>query len=256
MPAKRVIPCLDVKNGRVVKGVQFQNLRDLGAPAELARRYDAEGADEVVFLDISAGEEGRATQESWVRQVARELTIPFAVGGGVSKAEDFTRLLRNGADKVAVNTAAVRNPELVREAAARVGSQCVVAAVDVKRDAECGWRVFVKGGKEATELSAIPWLLRLQELGAGEILLTSMDRDGTLEGFDLELLRATASLSVPVIASGGAGTELHFLEALEAGADAVLAATLFHEATLPIPRLKRYLSDHGQLMRLEEPCSQ
>ncbi len=255
MPAKRVIPCLDVKDGRVVKGVQFKNLRDLGSPVDLARRYDAEGADEVVFLDISASEENRSTQETWVRQVARELTIPFAVGGGVSRPEDFTRLLRNGADKVAMNTAAVRNPELVRQAAALVGSQCVVAAVDVKRDPECGWRVFIKGGKEATELSALPWLLRLQELGAGEILLTSMDRDGTLEGFDLELLRQAAKLDIPVIASGGAGQESHFLEALEAGADAVLAATLFHEGTLPIPRLKRYLSERGQLMRLEEPCS-
>ena len=255
MPAKRVIPCLDVKNGRVVKGVRFKNLRDLGSPVELARRYDAEGADEVVFLDISASEEDRATQETWVRQVAREFTIPFAVGGGVSKAEDFTRLLRNGADKVAVNTAAVRNPELVRQAAALVGSQCVIAAVDVKRDPALGWRVFIKGGKEATDLAALPWLQRLQELGAGEILLTSMDRDGTLEGFDLELLREAAKLDIPLIASGGAGRESHFLEALEAGADAVLAATLFHEGTLPIPRLKRYLSERGQLMRLEEPCS-
>ncbi len=255
MPAKRVIPCLDVKDGRVVKGVRFLNLRDLGGPVELARRYDAEGADEVTFLDISASEEGRGTQEVWVRQVARELTIPFTVGGGVATPEDFTRLLRNGADKVAVNTAAVRNPSLVRQAADRVGSQCVVAAVDVKRDGNLGWRVFIKGGKEATELAALPWLQRLQELGAGELLLTSMDRDGTLEGFDLELLRAAARLEIPVIASGGAGTEAHFLEALEAGADAVLAATLFHEGTLPIPRLKRFLSARGQLMRLEEPCS-
>ncbi len=255
MPAKRVIPCLDVKNGRVVKGVQFKNLRDLGSPIELARRYDHEGADEVVFLDISASEEDRATQETWVRQVARELTIPFAVGGGVSKVEDFSRLLRNGADKVALNTAAVRNPGLVRQAAALVGSQCVVAAVDVKRDSECGWRVFIKGGKEATNLAALPWLQRLQELGAGEILLTSMDRDGTLEGFDLELLREATKLNIPLIASGGAGQESHFLDALEAGADAVLAATLFHEGTLPIPHLKRYLSERGQLMRLEESCS-
>ena len=254
MPAKRVIPCLDVKDGRVVKGIQFQNLRDLGSPVELARRYDSGGADEVVFLDISASEEGRSTQESWVRQVARELTIPFAVGGGVTKPEDFTRLLRNGADKVAVNTAAVQNPALVQAAAALVGSQCVVAAVDVKRDQEYGWRVFIKGGKEATNLAALPWLRRLQELGAGEILLTSMDRDGTLSGFDLELLREAAKLDIPVIASGGAGTEPHFLEALEAGADAVLAATLFHEGTLPIARLKQFLSERGQLMRLEEPC--
>ncbi len=254
MPAKRVVPCLDVKDGRVVKGIQFQNLRDLGSPAELARRYDSEGADEVIFLDISASEEGRSTQAAWVRQVARELTIPFTVGGGVTSPEDFKRLLRHGADKVAVNTAAVRNPGLVRLAAKLVGTQCVVAAVDVKRDAELGWRVFIKGGKEATNLSAVSWLHQLQELGAGEILLTSMDRDGTLAGFDLDLLREAARLEIPVIASGGAGTEAHFLEALEAGADAVLAATLFHEGTLPIERLKRYLNERGQLMRLEEPC--
>ncbi|HJW08581.1 MAG TPA: imidazole glycerol phosphate synthase cyclase subunit, partial [Holophagaceae bacterium] len=198
MPAKRVIPCLDVKDGRVVKGVQFKQLRDLGEPVELARRYDAEGADEVVFLDISATEEGRGTQDTWVREVARALTIPFTVGGGVSRPEDFTRLLRAGADKVAVNTAAVRSPELVSDAAALVGGQSVVAAVDVARDEELGWRVFVKGGKEATHLSALPWLRRLVELGAGEILLTSMDRDGTGEGFDLELLRAASFLPVPV----------------------------------------------------------
>ena len=248
--AKRIIPCLDVKDGRVVKGVQFKALRDLGHPVELARRYDAEGADELVFLDISASDEGRGTQEAWVREVARTLSIPFTVGGGVTQPEDFTRLLRAGADKVAVNTAAVRRPELVREAAALVGGQSVVAAVDVSRDPELGWRVFVNGGKEATELSALPWLRRLVELGAGEILLTSMDRDGTGDGFDLELLRAASFLPVPVIASGGAGAEAHFLAALESGAEAVLAATLFHEGILPIPTLKTFLAANGQLMRI------
>ncbi len=250
MPAKRVIPCLDVKEGRVVKGVQFKALRDLGHPVELARRYDAEGADELVFLDISASEEQRGTQEAWVREVARTLTIPFTVGGGVSRPEDFTRLLRAGADKVAVNTAAVRDPELVRQAAERVGGQSVVAAVDAERDPELGWRVFVKGGKEATDLAVLPWLRRLVELGAGEILLTSIDRDGTGEGFDLELLREASALPVPVIASGGAGRKEHFLAALEAGAEAVLAATLFHEGTLPIPELKTYLAAQGQLIRI------
>lgn len=250
MPAKRIIPCLDVKDARVVKGVQFKQLRDLGHPVELAERYDAEGADELVFLDISAGEEQRGTQATWVREVARRLSIPFTVGGGVTQAVDFTRLLRAGADKVAVNTAAARNPELIREAAALVGGQSVVAAVDVARDAELGWRVFIRGGREATDLSALPWLRRLVELGAGEILLTSMDRDGTGEGFDLELLREASALPVPVIASGGAGSKDHFLAALEAGAEAALAATLFHEGILPIPELKTYLAHQGQLMRI------
>ncbi|HJU84351.1 MAG TPA: imidazole glycerol phosphate synthase subunit HisF [Holophagaceae bacterium] len=250
MPAKRIIPCLDVKGARVVKGVQFRQLRDLGHPVELAARYDAEGADELVFLDISASEERRGTQETWVREAARTLSIPFTVGGGVAHAEDFTRLLRAGADKVAVNTAAVREPELVRRAAELVGGQSVVAAVDAARDPDLGWRVFVQGGKEATDLSVLPWLRRLVELGAGEILLTSIDRDGTGEGFDLELLREAAALPVPVIASGGAGRKEHFLAALEAGAEAVLAATLFHEGILPIPALKTYLAESGQLIRI------
>jgi cyclase len=186
-----------------------------------------------------------------VGAVARTLRIPFTVGGGVASADDFPRLLRLGADKVAVNTAAVRRPALVAEAAARVGSQSVVAAVDVKRDADLGWRVWIKGGQEPTDRGALAWLRELEALGAGEILLTSMDRDGTGDGFDLELLREAARLGIPVIASGGAGAEHHFLTALEAGADAVLAATLFHEGTLPIPRLKQYLLDAGQDIRLE-----
>ncbi|HEX9082703.1 MAG TPA: imidazole glycerol phosphate synthase subunit HisF, partial [Holophagaceae bacterium] len=233
MPAKRVIPCLDVKNGRVVKGVQFKELRDLGHPVDLARRYDAEGADELVFLDISASQEARGTREAWVRDVARELSIPFTVGGGVSSVADAQRLLRAGADKVAVNTAAALRPALVTELADAFGRQCVVAAVDVKRDPELGWRVFLKGGTEPTNRAALDWLWELDELGAGEILLTSMDRDGTGQGFDVQLLERASALPIPLIASGGAGLEIHFLEALEHGADAVLAATLFHEGALP-----------------------
>jgi cyclase len=253
MPAKRIIPCLDVKGGRTVKGVRFENLRDLGDPVALAARYDAEGADEVCFLDISASEEQRDTQAVWVGSVARTLSIPFTVGGGVREAEDVERLLRLGADKVAINTAAVRRPGLVKEAADRVGGQSVVAAVDVKRDADLGWRVWIQGGQVSTDLEALAWLRELERLGAGEILLTSMDRDGTGDGFDLELLRAASCLGIPVIASGGAGEEAHFLAALEAGADAVLAATLFHEGILPIPRLKSFLRDAGQDIRLEAP---
>lgn len=251
MPARRIIPCLDVKDGRVVKGVRFEGLRDMGDPAELAARYDTEGADELVFLDVSASAERRATQTDWVRAVAEQLTIPFAVGGGVASEEEARRLLRAGADKVAVNTAAVRRPELVRELSEAFGAQCVVAAVDLKRDPGLGWRVFVQGGREATALAARDWLPELVALGAGELLLTSMDRDGTGDGFDLDLVRLAAEWGVPVIASGGAGSESHFLEALVAGADAVLAATLFHEGTLSIPRLKAFLESRGQEIR---PC--
>ncbi|MBP1626874.1 MAG: imidazoleglycerol phosphate synthase, cyclase subunit [Holophagaceae bacterium] len=249
MPAKRIVPCLDVKDGRVVKGIQFKQLRDLGSPVELAKRYDKDGADELVFLDIAASLENRGTREAWVRGVARELSIPFTVGGGVSSAEDARLLLRAGADKVSVNTAASNRPELVTELAEAFGRQCVVAAVDVKRDPELGWRVYLKGGTQPTERSAIEWLWQLNELGAGEILLTSMDRDGTLDGFDLELLEQASKLPIPLIASGGAGKDLHFLEALQHGADAVLAATLFHEGILPIPTLKAYLAQHGVVTR-------
>ena len=250
MPAKRIIPCLDVKQGRVVKGIQFKELRDLGHPAELARRYDGEGADELVFLDISASLENRGTRAAWVRDVARELSIPFTVGGGVSSVADARSLLRAGADKVGVNTAASLRPTLVTELAEAFGRQCVVAAVDVKRDADLGWRVYLKGGTEPTDRSALDWLWELDELGAGEILLTSMDRDGTGDGFDLQLLEKAAQLPIPLIASGGAGLEIHFLEALEHGADAVLAATLFHEGILPIPRLKAYLAQNDISVRI------
>jgi len=250
MPAKRIIPCLDVKQGRVVKGVQFKDLRDLGHPVQLARRYDAEGADELVFLDIAASLENRGTREIWVRDVSRELSIPFTVGGGVSHVQDARSLLRAGADKVAVNTAAALRPALVSELAEAFGRQCVVAAVDVKRDEELGWRVFLKGGTQPTDRAALDWLWELSELGAGEILLTSMDRDGTGEGFDLELLDRACELPIPLIASGGAGREIHFLEALEHGADAVLAATLFHEDILPIARLKDFLAQHDLSVRI------
>ncbi|HNX94021.1 MAG TPA: imidazole glycerol phosphate synthase subunit HisF [Holophaga sp.] len=249
MAAKRIIPCLDVKNGRVVKGIQFKNLRDMGHPAELACRYDIEGADEVVFLDITATHENRGTQEAWVREVAHSLSIPFTVGGGVSSVDDVRRLLRAGADKVAINSAAVKNPQLLTEAADVFGRQCIVLAVDAKRDPQLGWRVYVSGGRISTELDAVAWMEQGTELGAGEILLTSMDRDGTLEGFDLELLQKVGRLPIPVIASGGAGTEAHFLDALRNGADAVLAATLFHEGTLPISRLKNYLAENGVSVR-------
>ena len=250
MPAKRVIPCLDVKHGRVVKGVQFKELRDLGHPVDLARRYDAEGADELVFLDITASLENRSTREAWVREVACGLSIPFTVGGGVSSVAEARSLLRAGADKVAVNTAALLRPGLVTELAEAFGRQCVVAAVDVKRDPELGWRVFMRGGTQPTDRPALSWIWELNDLGAGELLLTSMDRDGTGDRFDLPLLDQAADLPLPLIASGGAGLEIHFLEALEHGADAVLAATLFHEGILPIPQLKAYLARNDLSVRM------
>ena len=249
MPAKRIIPCLDVKEGRVVKGVNFERLRDIGNPVDLARRYDLEGADELVFLDISATNEARKTRLDWVREAARQLGIPFTVGGGVRDIEDIRALLRAGADKVAINSAAVANPAFLGEAADVFGRQCIVVAVDVARDAELGWRVFTHAAKMRTELGGPAWIRHVAELGAGEILLTSIDRDGTLDGFDTDLLQEMAGLPIPVIASGGAGTEAHFLDALKSGADAVLAATLFHEARIPIPRLKAYLAAHGVSIR-------
>ena len=250
MLAKRIIPCLDVTGGRVVKGVHFVNLRDAGDPVELAERYNRDGADELVFLDITASLEHRGTREAWVRDVAHELSIPFTVGGGVASVADARSLLRAGADKVGVNTAASLRPALVTELADAFGRQCVVAAVDVKRDPDLGWRVYLKGGTEPTDRSALDWLWELNELGAGEILLTSMDRDGTGDGFDLQLLDLASQLPIPLIASGGAGLEVHFLEALQHGADAALAATLFHEGILPIPRLKAYLAENGLSVRI------
>jgi len=250
MTAKRIIPCLDIARGRVVKGISFINLRDAGDPVEQAMIYDREGADELVFLDITASREGRKTLIDLVEKVASVLTIPFTVGGGVSSIEDFYKLLRAGADKVSVNTAAFLKPSLVSEAASIFGSQCVVVAIDAKREGD-GWEVYVKGGSEPTGKDAIEWAEQVEEMGAGEILLTSIDRDGTKLGYDLELTRAVAErVSIPVIASGGAGSLEHFLEVLTlGGADAALAASVFHFGEIRIPHLKGYLSRMGVEVR-------
>jgi cyclase len=251
MLAKRIVPCLDVKDGRVVKGVHFVNLRDAGDPVENARLYDAEGADELVFLDISATPEGQATTIDMVRRVAVEVFMPFTVGGGVRRVEDVRALLLAGADKVSINTAAVRNPQLLTAAAERFGSQCVVVAVDARRVAEGRWEVYVRGGRTPTGLDALEWAVRAVELGAGEVLLTSMDADGTLAGYDLALTRAVAeAVPVPVIASGGAGRLEHFARVLTEGkADAALAASLFHDRVLSIGKVKAYLAERGISVR-------
>ena len=253
MLAKRIIPCLDVKDGRVVKGVNFVNLRDAGDPVDNARLYNAEGADELVFLDISASPEGRATTVEMVRRVAVEVFMPFAVGGGVRTVEDVRRLLLAGADKVSINTAAVRTPTLLTAAAERFGSQCVVVAIDARRVAHDPprWEVYVSGGRTPTGLDPVEWAARAVDAGAGEILLTSMDGDGTLDGYDLALTRAVAeAVPVPVIASGGAGTLDHFAQALTEGkADAALAASLFHDRTLNIDQVKAYLREKGVPVR-------
>jgi len=249
MLAKRIIPCLDVKDGRAVKGVHFVNLRDAGDPVENARLYNAEGADELVFLDISATPEGRATTVEMVRQVAVEVFMPFTVGGGVRTVEDVRALLLAGADKVSINTAAIRNPKLITAAAERFGSQCIVIAVDAKRvaDKSARWEVYINGGRTPTGLDAVTWTARAVKLGAGEILLTSMDADGTLGGYDLALTRAVAeTVPVPVIASGGAGSLEHFAQVLTEGqADAALAASLFHDRVLSIGEVKAYLAAQG-----------
>jgi cyclase len=246
MLARRIIPCLDVANGRVVKGVHFESLRDAGDPVEQAARYDAEGADELVFLDITASHEARDTMLEVVSRVSDTIFIPFTVGGGIRSVEDAGRALRAGADKVAVNTAAVRDPDLVRQLADSFGSQCVVAAVDVKRKPDGAWQVFVAGGREATPLDGLAWIHRLEELGAGEILLTSMDRDGTRRGYDLELLRAASdAVRIPVIASGGAGNLEHLAEAFEAGAHGVLAASIFHYQGRSLPEARAFLRSRG-----------
>ncbi len=247
--AKRIIPCLDVRDGRVVKGVNFEGLRDAGDPVEAAERYDAEGADELTFLDITASHEGRETIDHVVARVAERVMMPLSVGGGVRTVEDVRRLLLAGADKVAMNTAVVEDPTLVARAADRFGAQAIVVAVDAKRDG-ARWRVFTHGGRKATELDAIEWCVRMAENGAGELLLTSMDRDGTRAGYDLELLRAvTSCVGVPVIASGGAGTLEHLAEGLAAGADAVLVASLFHFREHTIPEAKRFLAARGVVVR-------
>ncbi|MBF0416894.1 MAG: imidazole glycerol phosphate synthase subunit HisF [Magnetococcales bacterium] len=260
MLAKRIIPCLDVREGRVVKGVQFVNLIDAGDPVEAARRYDEEGADELTFLDITASHENRDTILDVVRRTAEQVFIPLTVGGGVRVNEDIRRLLKAGADKVGINTAAVFRPEFVREAANQFGSQCIVVAIDAKcvqRDDSnrpVRWEIFTHGGRKPTGLDAISWAMRMEELGAGEILLTSMDRDGSKNGYDLELTRAISdSVTIPVIASGGVGTMEHMLEGLRDGhADAVLAASIFHFRQHTIPEVKHYLRQNGVEVRLPQ----
>jgi len=246
MLTKRIIPCLDVKDGRVVKGIQFVQLRDAGDPVELARFYDEQGADELVFLDISASHEGRGTMVDVVKSVASELAIPFTVGGGINSLEDMKKILRAGADKVSLNTAAVLNPELISEGAGFFGTQCIVVAIDAKYDEELGtWRVFTHGGRKATELEVIEWAKEAVRRGAGEILLTSMDSDGEKKGFDVALTRAVSeAVSVPVIASGGAGNSEHFAEVfLEAKADAALAASIFHYKETSVEEVKSFLKE-------------
>ncbi len=253
MYAKRIIPCLDVNRGRVVKGVNFVNLVDAGDPVECAAVYDKAGADELVFLDITASSDARNTVVDMVEAVARRVFIPFTVGGGIRTAEDFRTILNAGADKVSVNSAAVKNPGLIREAAERFGSQCVVVAIDAKRREDgSGWEVYLNGGRVNTGIDAVKWAKQAEELGAGEILLTSMDCDGTKAGYDLELTRAVSeSVKIPVIASGGAGTMEHFLDAFRDGkADAVLAASLFHFKEIEIRDLKKYLAENGESVRM------
>lgn len=253
MHTKRVIPCLDVKDGRVVKGINFVNLRDAGDPAEVAAAYSAEGADEVVFLDINASADNRATQLEWVREVASKVFIPFTVGGGIRTVEDFRAILREGADKIAINSAAIMNPQLISDGAEKFGSQCVVVAIDAKRRADgSGWNIYKNGGRVDMGMDAVEWAVRAEKLGAGEILLTSMDGDGTKAGYDLALTKAVAdAVSIPVIASGGAGKLEHFYDALvDAGAEAVLAASLFHYKELEIRQVKQYLRDRGVSVRL------
>ncbi len=253
MHTKRVIPCLDIKDGRVVKGINFVNLRDAGDPADVAAAYDKAGADEVVFLDITASSDSRNTQLEWVRQVAGKLFIPFTVGGGIRTVEDFKVLLREGADKISINSAAIMNPQLISDAADKFGSQCVVVAIDAKRREDgTGWNIYKNGGRVDMGMDAIEWAVRAEKLGAGEILLTSMNADGTKAGYDLDLTKAVAeAVSIPVIASGGAGKLEHFYEALEeAKAEAVLAASLFHYKELEIRQVKEYLRDKGVSVRL------
>lgn len=252
MYAKRIIPCLDVKNGRVVKGVSFVDLRDAGDPVECAAAYDKAGADELVLLDITATHEGRGTMIDIVERVAKTVFIPFTVGGGIRTTEDFKELLRAGADKISVNSAAVRNPELLNEAAEKFGSQCVVCAIDAKRRKTGGWEVYLNGGRIPTGIDAVEWAKEAYARGAGEILLTSMDCDGQKNGYDIELTHAVStSVGIPVIASGGAGRKEHFYDAFTKGAaDAVLAASLFHFNELPIPELKTYLREKGISVRM------
>ena len=252
MFTKRIIPCLDVNDGRVVKGINFVNLRDAGDPVEVAAAYDKAGADEVVFLDITASSDHRATVVDMVRKVAEKVFIPFTVGGGIRTVEDFKVLLREGADKISINSSAINTPELIGNAADKFGSQCVVVAIDARRREDgSGWNVYKNGGRIDTGLDAVEWAMKANRLGAGEILLTSMDCDGTKAGYDIELTRQIAdNVSIPVIASRGAGTKEHFYEALTEGhADAALAASLFHYKELEIMDLKNYLADRGVSVR-------
>ena len=252
MFTKRIIPCLDVNNGRVVKGVNFVNLQDAGDPVEIAAAYDKAGADEVVFLDITASSDNRGTVVDMVRKVAEKVFIPFTVGGGIRTVDDFKVLLREGADKISINSSAINTPELIGNAADKFGSQCVVVAIDARRREDgSGWNVYKNGGRIDTGLDAIEWAMKADKLGAGEILLTSMDCDGTKTGYDIELTRLIAdNVSIPVIASGGAGTREHFYDALVDGhADAALAASLFHYKELEIMDLKEYLADRGVSVR-------
>lgn len=252
MYTKRIIPCLDVKDGRVVKGINFVDLQDAGDPVEAAAAYDSAGADELVFLDITASSDNRATVVDMVRRVAEKVFIPFTVGGGIRTVEDFKLLLREGADKIAVNSAAIMHPELVAEAADKFGSQCVVVAIDAKRCADGSFHIYKNGGRIDMGIDAIEWAVKAESLGAGEILLTSMDCDGTKNGYDIELTKAVSkAVRIPVIASGGAGCEAHFYEALtEGGAQAALAASLFHYKELEIKKVKEYLRSKGVSVRL------
>ncbi|MGI6011715.1 MAG: imidazole glycerol phosphate synthase subunit HisF [Ruminococcus sp.] len=253
MFTKRIIPCLDVNGGRVVKGVNFVNLKDAGDPVEIAKAYDKAGADEVVFLDITASSDNRETVVDMVRDVAANVFIPFTVGGGIRTVEDFKMLLREGADKISINSSAINRPELISEAAAQFGSQCVVVAIDAKRRPDGkGWNIYKNGGRIDVGIDAVEWARKVEKLGAGEILLTSMDCDGTKAGYDIDLTRTIAdNVSIPVIASGGAGSLEHFYDALTEGkADAALAASLFHYKELEIKEVKEYLADRGVPVRL------
>ena len=253
MFTKRIIPCLDVNNGRVVKGVNFVNLRDAGDPVEIAKAYDEAGADEVVLLDITASSDNRSTVVDMVRAVAANVFIPFTVGGGIRTVDDFKMLLREGADKISINSSAIMNPPLIHDAAMKFGSQCVVVAIDAKRrEDKSGWNIYKNGGRIDMGIDAVEWAVRAESLGAGEILLTSMDCDGTKAGYDIELTKAVSeAVKIPVIASGGAGTMEHFYDALtEGGADAALAASLFHYKELEICQVKQYLQRRGVSVRL------
>src|SRR5690606_36448331 len=259
--AKRIIPCLDVDNGRVVKGVNFVDIRDAGDPVEIAMRYNEQGADEVCFLDITASSDGRETTVHTVEQIAEHVFIPLTVGGGIRSVEDIRTMLNAGADKVSINTAAIHNPELVRESAQRFGSQCTVVAIDAKRvddvDGLPRWEIFTHGGRKPTGIDAVAWAVRMAELGAGEILLTSIDRDGTRNGFELGVTRAISdAVEIPVIASGGVGTLDHLVDGItKGGADAVLAASIFHFGEFTVPQAKAYMAERGIEVRRCRRCS-